>query len=107
MVVKQAGSLFYLVQGYGFRVLLDTNGRISITLQPYYFDKVSLESIIAGQSNYADRTLQAIANIIFYLSVVCGTCRPRDHVVFKTAVNMKPYGAVVSQHTKLSLATHI
>lgn len=39
--VKQATSLFVLIQGPGFQVLYDRNGRIYIRLNPFYAGKVS------------------------------------------------------------------
>lgn len=39
--VKQATSLFMMVRGFGFQLLYDRNGRIYLTLEPYYINKVT------------------------------------------------------------------
>lgn len=38
--VKQVSSLFVSVQGFGYRVLLDKNGRFYIYLDPFFANKV-------------------------------------------------------------------
>src|SRR6218665_3618542 len=43
--VKQVTSLFVLVQGFGFRVLYDRNGRIYVRLDPFYGGKVSIKTL--------------------------------------------------------------
>lgn len=40
LLVKKVSSVFASVQGFGFRVLLDPNGRIYIYLDPFYSNKI-------------------------------------------------------------------
>jgi hypothetical protein len=40
LYVKQMSSLFVIVQGFGYSMLYDRNGRIYISLEPYYANKV-------------------------------------------------------------------
>ena len=56
--VKRVTSLFLLVRGFGFRVLFDPNGRIYITLDPFYMNKVShafCRGILMGFSMYCNK----------------------------------------------------
>ena len=39
--VKRTATLFMMIEGLGFRLLYDANGRIYITLQPFYMKQVS------------------------------------------------------------------
>jgi hypothetical protein len=41
LYVKQQSSLITMIQGFGFEVAFDTNGRLYIMLEPYYIAKVS------------------------------------------------------------------
>lgn len=41
LVVAQLSTLFMVVQGFGFLLMYDANGRLYITLEPYYMAKVS------------------------------------------------------------------
>lgn len=43
--VKQVTSLFILIQGFGFRILYDRNGRIYVRLDPFYAGKVSIKTL--------------------------------------------------------------
>jgi len=40
VVVKRASSLFMAVTGFGFRVLYDANGKIYVTMEPFYSRRV-------------------------------------------------------------------
>ena len=44
--VQKVTSLFYLIAGNGFKILYDPSGRIYITLDPYYKEKVCISSKI-------------------------------------------------------------
>jgi hypothetical protein len=41
LIVKRVTSIFYLVQSFGFRILVDLNGRIYIRMAEYYAGKVA------------------------------------------------------------------
>lgn len=40
LLVKKASSVFASVEGFGFRLLIDPNGRTYIYLEPFYSNKV-------------------------------------------------------------------
>ena len=42
VVVKRASSLFMAITGFGFRVLYDANGKIYVTMEPFYSRRVSV-----------------------------------------------------------------
>ena len=47
--MKKVTSLFYMIRGYGFKILYDPNGRIYIILEPYFKDGVSFKVSLLSQ----------------------------------------------------------
>jgi len=41
VVVQRASSLFMAVTGFGYRLLYDANGKIYVTMEPFYSRRVS------------------------------------------------------------------
>lgn len=64
VVVRRLSTLFISIRGFGFQVLYDVNGRISITMEPFYARQVRRCLLLFS--------VDVIITVVAKVSVCCG-----------------------------------
>jgi len=67
--VKRVSSLYMTITGFSFRILYDANGKIYVTMEPFYSRRVTILTTLQSNalSDYADYCYNiAVCGFVFF-----------------------------------------